>query len=232
MTTCFCLENLRVVRHSAAKVDHIMRGVNKAREGAGLRMHAGKAVTHKSRGLVLGAEILGKLGWCSSERSKRAYLANASLVVVHAGVVPGNLMRRIVSGWSYCMLFRRPLMSLLSAVYKRLPPVEFDDYVYDLSGKEKLELSLCAVLSCCMCSNLRAQPDTALVCSDASMEAMASCVADIDTKVCAELWRNRERKGRSVHLFYRAQQALKQAGQEGFLQDLHEFSEPPPSFPF
>ena len=131
-------------------------------------------------------------------------------------VWPSSLLRRIVleegpravSPWrgapsAYTILWfasSRPTMCLLGSCLKELPPLTEDNVVYELPVHSRDDLVLAACFSPFMFSHSGATHSDALICTDASDTHTAATASPTPKTLSQELWRLRERRGRSSHL--------------------------------
>ena len=156
-----------------------------------------------SAGVVLGAEFVHGSPWLGAERSRRLGLASASLRLARARRCTSGLGAQLVGSWVHCLLYRRPLMSLMSrvcswfATSKTAPREE----VRPLSGGEANELALLAFLSPLMSTNLKAGWHPRLVSTDASPFGAGSVTTPVPEPILREFWRHREKRGTCTRVF-------------------------------
>ncbi|CAK0817211.1 unnamed protein product, partial [Prorocentrum cordatum] len=135
-----------------------------------------------------------------SERLRRARLAELILQLAAQRRVAGSLLRAVVSGWVFILLFRGPLPCLLWHVLRRLPDPGRDLEVFELPASARQELVLLAALCLSMTSNIRAHPSDVLVAADAPESALGAVAAPISRALRRELWRLRDRRAWPAHL--------------------------------
>jgi hypothetical protein len=193
-----------------------------AYERVGLGQHPSKSKRGVLHALALGQEILGSAGWTGAERSRRASLAQISLRAGISGVVTGAFLRRLLSGWTHCLLARRVLLCLIGDSFRALPDLEEDNRVFALSPKIRNELLILALMAPAMTTNLRAQHSDQLVATDASEHGLGACCTPVDPSLHAEFWRHREQRGSYTWLSGPSACALFAHGSERDIEDLNE----------
>ena len=114
----------------SSSVRRSFQSAEKAYSSVGLKASEKKKRRGQINGVVLGAELLGQLGWCGSERARRVALVQSTCAILQRCLVTGALMRRLVAMRTNCLLYCRALFSLLSHTYKSMPPMERDHEVY------------------------------------------------------------------------------------------------------
>lgn len=127
---------------------------------------------------VLGAEIDGDRGRVSAPRERVALLSFIACIVIATHVV----------------LFRRPVFSLLDAVYhegENLPP----DAVFRMSSQCSHELMLLCILSPVIQTDIRVKFAPELFMMDASPSGGGICRAQFSSAGAEELWRHTEQRG-------------------------------------
>ena len=100
----------------------------------------------------------------------------------------------ILGCWVHALLFRRPIFSILDAVFKEGQGLGKHD-VFCLSRQALNELQLLTVMAPMAHSDLRAQHSEFLFRTDASPWGGAVCKAKVGAAVAQELWRHCEQKG-------------------------------------
>ena len=103
-------------------------------QDAGLVVHPDKSLFRSEDQVVVGAEFHGRVGHIGRRRPRSHELAYLSLRAASPGKVTGLWLRRVTSTWLFVARFRRPLLSLLHAVYRELPDTEEDLMVRKLSA--------------------------------------------------------------------------------------------------
>ena len=84
---------------------------------ARLARHEGKAVRAAPRGEILGAELDGISGTVAALRARVAALAALTLRVCRAGRATTSAFSSLLGSWVHILLFRRPFLSVFSAVF-------------------------------------------------------------------------------------------------------------------
>ena len=188
-------DNEKVIADSFAHAAHAYADAN-------LHTSAAKARRGTRAGCVLGAEFVEGSSFLGCERVRRRGLAAAALVLVRARRATRHVLRRLVGCWVHALLYRRVMMSLLSATYLFLGPVADKELVVErLPHSVCEELKLLAVLAPLMATNLEADFPDRIVSSDASPFADGAASAELPKVVQAELWRHRDRRGAYTRVF-------------------------------
>ena len=156
-----------------------------------------------SEGVVLGAEFVRGSPWIGSERSRRLGLARASLCLALSRRCTPALGAQVVGSWVHCLLYRRPLMSVLSALCSWFAAVRTSppDEVRHLSSKEANELALLAFLSPVMATNMNAGWHPDVFSTDASPFGAGAVSTPVPARIQRELWRHREKRGTYTRVF-------------------------------
>lgn len=211
--------------HNAALAQDSFNRARAAYNSVGLRYSEKKARHGFSDGVLVGAELLGKRGQVGAERAKRFALARLSLRMALLGRTTGGLLRSSLSTWLFALMFRRPMLCVLHALYRALPAVEEDNVVFDLKARGRDELGYLAVLSPLMVTNLRAGWSDRVVATDASPFAEGAVAARVPTPLLREMWRRRDRRGHYTWIPGREAEALRAGGHDEEMQELEDASE-------
>ena len=182
----------------------------RAYAGVGLAVHPEKAQRHASQATVIGAEILGNDGLIGAERQRRALLAVISMHIAARRQSSGACLRKLISTWQHALLYRRPVMCVLFALYRELPALRQDKVVAPLSAAAASELQLLGCLAPTLVTNVRAPCLERLVASDASEERLGAAAAPVSQLLAQELWRQRDRRGCCTALASRTLLAVQQ----------------------
>ena len=119
-----------------------------------------------------------------------------------------------MGGWTSVLIYRRPLMAVLSQAFRVYRADQLDPSrpkVLPLSRQVADELALCAALAPLAASDLAAPWDHALYATDSSDSRAAIVSAKIPEELSRALWRGSDRKGAATKLLSRAQACLKKA---------------------
>ena len=120
----------------------------RAYDRVGLHASAGEARRGVDHGVLLGAEFVRGSPCLGSERTRRRQLAEASLLLAEAGRTSRHALRKLLGSWVHALLYRRPIMALLSASFGFLGEVTASDRVFvQLPQSVRAELKTLAVLS-------------------------------------------------------------------------------------
>ena len=143
---------------------------------------------------ILGCDFDGDVGIASAPRSRLVVLSLLTMRVVELGTCTPNLLSIILGCWIHALLFRRPLFSVLDAVFKDGQGRPRNS-VFCLSRQSLNELQMLCILAPMAHSDLRVQYSTHIYTTDASPWGGAVCKAKIGCHATAELWRHSEQKG-------------------------------------
>ena len=137
-----------------------------------------------------------------AERLRRRGLAQATLAVISAGRSSRGFLRKLLATWVHVLLYRRLLLSLLSATFAFIGPVtDGDKVVVQLPSSVLLELARISVCSPLAVTNLAAEFLGDIFASDASQYGWGASSAPLPQEVRRELWRHRERRGAYTRLY-------------------------------
>ncbi|CAE7454060.1 SUF4 [Symbiodinium sp. CCMP2592] len=161
-----------------------------------LRTSTKKAIRNAYTATVLGGQIDGVRGDIAAPRLKSTALSAITLQVVNLGWCTRTLLllQQIIGCWMFVLLFRRPMLSILSQVYHE-GSEHHGDEVFRLSHDCRQELLLLVILVPCAMSNLRAEPSTRLFCTDASPFAAGICSCNVPLHASSELLRFADHRG-------------------------------------
>ena len=181
--------------HQAKREDHrLLNLANNAYNSVGLRSSSKKAVRDSYKCTLLGGEVDGRLGLVNAPRLRILMLCRLTLQLVSIGYATKQLLETIIGSWIFVLMFRRPLLSLLSDVFHEGGSLGQRE-IFQLSTGSKQELLLLCVVAPFAYTNLRASPINKVFCSDASMAGGGVCVAPVSESVTLELCRAAEQRG-------------------------------------
>ena len=171
-----------------------------AYEQEGIKGSDEKDVIASLRYKVIGAEVDSSLGSVSrglvslaAPGAKRLGLAMLSAIAANQGYTSDALHACLVGSWTSVLLYRRPLMSILDALYKVVPPAELNPEelsLWPLSRDAAQELLLLACLAPVMSSNLSVPFSGIVFAPDASLDKGGFCIAEVDEVLAKALWRS------------------------------------------
>ena len=142
---------------------------------------------------------------------KRWSLAMLSAAVAVLPSTTDALHSSLVGSWVSVLMYRRPLMSTVSELFKVIPAEELDTEsprTWPLSRKAAEELLLLAVMAPVMSSNLAVPFDGEVLATDASMGMGGICTCEVPPDLAVLLWRSSDLKGENVPLMRRAEALL------------------------
>ena len=110
------------------------------------------------------------------------------------GYATKQIVQTILGSWIFVLLFRRPLLALLSDVFHEGEKLGQNE-VFRLSTGAKHELLLLVLWAPFAFTNLRAKPSERIFCSDASLEGAGVCSAHFGKGATLSLARQAEQRG-------------------------------------
>ena len=164
-------------------------------------------------GTFLGAEIDGLTGRVSAPRHRIGLLMLCTSIIVMKGHTTRRILSSILGCWISVLMFRRPILSVMSAVFAE-GQQEPQDKVFKLSQQARNELLALTILGPVAQTDLRTKTCSKVFCMDASPSGAAICQVDEDESVVAELWRHSEQKGFYTRLESTAAATLHELGIE------------------
>lgn len=211
----------------------VFDNANLAYKEVGLVSHPGKQRRYETQGTLLGADFDGKKGIVCAPRPRVLLLAWITALVCKKGTCTRQLLSSLVGCWIHVVLFRRPLLALMDALFKVISKGP-SKQVICLSSQCRHELMSLCLLCYTAQSDLRADVCPKIYALDASPWGAGIVVADSCKTVTAELWRHSEQRGYHTNLLGPAGCTLKELGidpvedLESGSSDLNRFS---PEFP-
>jgi hypothetical protein len=134
---------------------------------AGLIVNSKKTVEPTCEGVeVLGIRINGSTGVASVSPAKLTALAARTVHLLRCPTVTGQALSEVIGGWTWCMLVRRPALSILQHSYRYIRVAKHQRFT--LWASVRRELLLCLALMPLMCASLRAPLFSRIMCTDAS----------------------------------------------------------------
>lgn len=122
-----------------------------------------------------------------------------TLRVCSLGVATVGLIEALAGSWVSLLGIRRRLYSAMEIIFEPLG-IPDQKAIIRLSPELKSELLCLVVRGSLAVVNLRAKPSSFIVATDASMDAMAGVVADVDPAVVKEITRFSLKKGNGSRL--------------------------------
>ena len=177
-----------------------------------------KDVVNEKKAKIAGAELdsgpyskaLGVIP-LGAPSSKRLALSFLSLELCNLGWSTDALHSCLTGGWTSCLMFRRPLMSIFDKVYHCCDMASVDQLnpkLIKLDRKVKEELTLIAVLAPMVCTDLAARTIPKAFATDASDRKGAYVSADIPEVLAKMMWRTGRRKGGYTRMLSRERALL------------------------
>ena len=143
---------------------------------------------------------------------KRLALSFLSLELARLPVTSDALHACLVGGWTSCLMYRRPFMSILAKSYTLCSSEDLsqdDPKIIALPRAVAEELSLLAVLAPIITTDLSSKFDPDLYASDASEAKGAYVFKRIGEEASRALWRNGRRKGGYVRMLNREEALIR-----------------------
>ncbi|CAE7564461.1 unnamed protein product [Symbiodinium microadriaticum] len=159
-----------------------------------LRTSAKKAVRNAYSATILGGQLDGVRGDIAAPRLKSTALSAITLQLVVLGHSTRTLLQQVLGCWMFVLIFRRPMLSILSQVYHEGLGCHADE-IFRLSHDARQELLLLVILVPCAMSNLRAEPSTRRYCTDAAPFGAGICSCEVPLQASTELLRFADHKG-------------------------------------
>ena len=200
-----------------ACVDHVRRA-KVAYRHAQLAGSDDKDVWGEPFAKIAGAEVNSSERACSlglitlaSPACKRLALATVSLEAARFSQISDSLMLSLLGSWTSSLLFRRPLMSVLQAVYEVVPHSSIKPGAPRLCAFSRAaaqELVLLSVLCPLAASELSAPLSPLIYATDASEHKGGYVVASVGLPLSRALWRTSSKKGGYSRLWSREEATL------------------------
>ena len=178
----------------AARDTEVFTKASTAYKAVGLVQHPKKKKRNVTSGIFLGAEVDGIAGKVSAPRHRIGLLMLCTSLVACKGVCTPKLLAAIVGSWVSVLMFRRPIMSIMEAVFSE-GHNRPQNKVFNLSRQARNELLALSVLGPMAQTNLRTRTLPKIFCMDASPHGSGICQVDEAEEVVAELWRHSEQRG-------------------------------------
>ena len=191
----------------------VFEQANRAYSEVGLVSHPGKQRRFETQGTLLGADFDGKKGVACAPRPRVLLLAWVTAVVCKKGTCTRQLLSSIVGCWIHVVLFRRPLLSLMDALFKEISKGP-SKHVVCLSSQCRHELMSLCFLGFSAQADLRATFCPKVYALDASPWGAGIVVADSCSTATAEFWRHSEQRGYHTNLLSPAGSTLKELGMD------------------
>ncbi len=197
--------------HKPARDTIVFEQSNAAYKEVGLVSHPGKQRRLETQGTLLGSDFDGKKGIVCAPRPRIMLLSWVTSLVCKKGSCTRQLLASLVGCWIHVVLFRRPLLALMDALFKIIS-VGPSKEVICLSSQCRHELMSLCLLGFCAQADLRAKFCPKIYALDASPWGAGIVVADSCTSATAEFWRHSEQRGYHTNLLGPASSTLKELG--------------------
>ena len=190
---------------------HVFDQSNRAYSKVGLVAHPGKQRRFETEGVLLGADLDGVAGRVSAPRSRILLLTLITSIVCRKGTCTRQMLSSILGCWIHVVMFRRPLLALVDALFKEgmhLP----ETTPFKLSSQARHELISLCILGICAQADLRVSFCPRIYALDASPWGGGIVVSDATSSATAELWRHSEQRGYHTNLLGNAASCLQELG--------------------
>ena len=194
-----------------ARDTEVFEQAERAYKVVGLVQHPKKKRRAVSSGIFLGAELDGCLGRVSSPRHRVGLLMLCTAIVARKGKTTKKILSCLVGSWVSVLMYRRPIMSVMSAVFKEGSDLP-QDRVFVLSRQARCELMTLSILGPTAQTDLRSDTCPFVFCMDASPYGAGICQAKESKGVVNELWRHSEQRGFYTKLSSPAASLLEELG--------------------
>ena len=204
--------------HLSEAVQRLSRA-SKAYANEGIQGSADKDIINESKAKVTGGELdtsegVRRLGLAllGSPVRKRLALSMITLELVQLGATTDVLHACLLGGWTHCLMYRRPFMSVLAKSYHLCPSDQIDQdepKLYNLPRSVAEELLMLAIFAPLMTVDLAAKIDEFLYASDASEAKGAYVAKKVGTSVLRALWRTGRKKGGYVRMLNREEALIR-----------------------
>ena len=169
---------------AAKQADHI----NEIYHEVGLIPHDEKATREEVISEFWGAHLDGSRGLLRGSLRRAIPLAHIAMDVARLGYSSVELLQTLAGSFISLLLFRRRLLSIISAIFQAIRGRSARDIVR-LSGEVRSELCLLAILLPMACTNLRAPVSHRITATDASQWGEGAVEATIPGLLAAEAHR-------------------------------------------
>ena len=184
---------------------------NRAYSKVGLVSHPGKQRRFETEGVLLGADLDGIAGRVSAPRSRILMLILVTSIVCRRGTCTRQMLSSILGCWIHVVLFRRPLLALIDALFKEGIHLG-DNKTFRLSSQARHELMSLCILGTCAQADLRVSFCPRIYALDASPWGGGIVVTEATSAATSELWRHSEQRGYHTNLLGQAASCLKELG--------------------
>ncbi len=174
-----------------ARDTEVFKRAELAYRQVGLVQHQKKKRRCVTEGVFLGSEVDGRVGRVSAPRNRVLILMLCTSVIAMKGAATRRLLSCVLGCWIHILMFRRPIMSILSAVFSEGQHLK-QDVVFELGRQSRNELMALTILGPVIQTNLRTTTCPHIFCLDASPYGAGICQAPESAAVVSELWRNSE----------------------------------------
>ena len=177
----------------------------------GLEAHPGKKVRRALDTRVWGAQIEGCKGLVGPTRTRLVRLAKLSTVAALPGAMDEKVLEAITGQWAFCAQFRRPLFSMMHALYHQGNPGN-QGGLFLMSREARNELIMLAILAPLCITDLRVPYSNDLFCVDASPSGAGVCKVRVKEALAKEMWRRGDKLGYRIPLLTSLESWLKTKG--------------------
>ena len=190
---------------------YVFDRANQAYAKVGLVSHPGKQRRFETEGVLLGADLDGVTGRVSAPRSRILMLMFITSIICRKGTCTRQMLSSVLGCWIHVVLFRRPLLALIDALFKEGRNVP-ETTPFKLSSQARHELISLCLLGSCAQADLRVDFCPRIYALDASPWGGGIVVSDATSAATSEIWRHSEQRGYHTNLLGQAASCLKELG--------------------
>ena len=197
----------------------VFREANAAYERVGLKSHPKKRRRNETVGTLLGADFDGVVGRVCAPRGRVHLLCLITAVICAKGTCTPKLLSCLIGCWIHVVMFRRPLLSLMDAVFhegKGVSPTS----TFCMTRQAISELMTLCLLAPCAQADLRAGYCPEIFALDASPSGGGVVAAKSTPEATRELWRHTEQRGCYTTLLPPASATLRELGLSNDVEEL------------
>ena len=186
---------------SARRDREVFQKADAVYPAVGLCQHPKKKIRETDNHTVVGGEIEGRIGTIAAPRLRTAVLIALTLEQIRLRTSTPRLFTCLVSCWVQVFLYRRPLLSIFTEVFRIHDTVEAarsapgGEAVFVLTPVVLNELLCACLLAPFASTNLRAKPAAWVYGTDASKSRASIVRTPVNDAVSRELWRLSEFAG-------------------------------------
>ena len=194
---------VRLIKRGRAKVRDLdsirSEAVSAAYAEVGLPEEKEKSFDHELEFRAWGAELKGGLGTLGAPLASRFHLFQITLSILTFGRITKHILQQLLGIFASVLVFRRECFSSFHHMYYYLDGlpqagwVDIPTFIADELRAVCLQLPICQ-------TNLRAEPSTRVLATDATITHAGACEATVSPSLATNLYRIAEARGAHVRL--------------------------------